>query len=50
MYKFENFSDMFGTTCETKYLIETVLLAKKKFSEQRLVKREDLIGLGDSWG
>ncbi len=45
MYKYEDFKD----NIDTKYLIDTILLAKSKLTNGSIVKRSDLIGYGDSW-
>lgn len=45
MYKYDDFKD----NIDLKYFADTILLAKEKFKNGNTVKREDLIGYGDSW-
>lgn len=45
MYKYEDFKE----NIDLKHFTDTVLLAKEKFKNGNIVKREDLIGYGDSW-
>lgn len=44
MYKYEDFKD----NIDLKYFADTILLAKEKFKQGDPVKRQDLIGFGDS--
>lgn len=45
MYRYDDFKDKI----DLKYFADTILLAKDKFKNGNIVKREDLIGCGDSW-
>ena len=45
MYKYDDFKE----NIDLKHFTDTVLLAKEKFKNGNIVKREDLIGYGDSW-
>lgn len=45
MYKYEDFKD----NIDLKYFADTILLAKEEFKQGAPVKRQDLIGFGDSW-
>lgn len=45
MYNYNNFK----ANIDLKYFTDTILLAKEKFKQQWIVKRQDLIGYGDSW-
>ena len=45
MYRYDDFKD----NIDWKYFADTILLAKEKFKNGSIVKREDLIGYGDSW-
>ena len=45
MYKYSDFKDKI----DLKYFADTILLAKEKFKQGDIVKRQDLIGFGDSW-
>lgn len=45
MYNYNDFKD----NIDLKYFTDTILIAKEKFKEQWIVKRQDLIGYGDSW-
>ena len=45
MYKYEDFK----YDIDLKYFADTILLAKEKFKQGGAVKRQDLIGFGDSW-
>lgn len=45
MYRYDDFKD----NIDLKYFADTILLAKEKFKNGNIIKREDLIGYGDSW-
>lgn len=45
MYRYDDFKD----NIDLKYFADNILLAKEKFKNGIIVKREDLIGYGDSW-
>lgn len=45
MYRYNDFKD----NINLKYFADTILLAKEKFKNGSIVKREDLIGYGGSW-
>lgn len=45
MYKYDDFKE----NIDLKHFTDTILLAKDKFKNGNIVKREDLIGYGDSW-
>lgn len=45
MYNYDDFKD----NIDLKYFADTILLAKEKFKQGGTVKRQDLIGLYDSW-
>ena len=45
MYRYDDFKDKI----DLKYFADTILLAKDKFKNGNIVKREDLIAYGDSW-